>query len=274
MSCSRTPNVISVVALTDGLLPCDKQAGLTKEKFGRRQSHVKDCPSRASVLPNSTPATSGQTSTVSSPPATLQSCLGSRLQARMDLDGSPEFTLTWKTQVISSRLQICALLGRAHPISDSVTTSWPTPSARDHFPPHTPEYIQEKKDLGHGMSNLNDRVGLLIGWPTPNVPNGGRKPKGGMSLTGRTPDGKKRQVDILHVVRTLTLGWPSPTAVTDSGGAALCKWGGTRSRERLREAVGNTTLNGALNPDFPLWLMGFPTEWINYAPSAMQWSSR
>ena len=30
-------------------------------------------------------------------------------------------------------------------------------------------------------------------WPTPNVPNGGRAPKGGMTKTGMTPDGKKRQ---------------------------------------------------------------------------------
>jgi hypothetical protein len=33
---------------------------------------------------------------------------------------------------------------------------WPTPTHRDHFPPHTPEYIAQKKALGHGMSNLSD----------------------------------------------------------------------------------------------------------------------
>jgi hypothetical protein len=36
---------------------------------------------------------------------------------------------------------------------------FPTPQARDHFPAHTPEYIAKKKAEGHGMSNLNDRVG-------------------------------------------------------------------------------------------------------------------
>ena len=36
---------------------------------------------------------------------------------------------------------------------------WPTPTARDHFPPHKPEYIAAKKAEGHGMSNLNDAVG-------------------------------------------------------------------------------------------------------------------
>jgi hypothetical protein len=37
---------------------------------------------------------------------------------------------------------------------------------------------------------------LAAAWPSPNVPNGGRKPKGGMSMTGQTPDGKKRQVGL------------------------------------------------------------------------------
>jgi hypothetical protein len=37
-------------------------------------------------------------------------------------------------------------------------TMWPTPQARDHFPPHRPEYIAEKKAQGYGMSNLNDVV--------------------------------------------------------------------------------------------------------------------
>lgn len=38
-------------------------------------------------------------------------------------------------------------------------------------------------------------------WPTPNVPNGGRKPKGGvMTATGMTLDGKKRQVGLENAV--------------------------------------------------------------------------
>ena len=32
----------------------------------------------------------------------------------------------------------------------------PTPQARDHFPPHSLEYIAEKRAQGHGMGNLND----------------------------------------------------------------------------------------------------------------------
>lgn len=50
-------------------------------------------------------------------------------------------------------------------------------------------------------------------WPTPCVPNGGRSPKAGMSVTGVTPEGTKRQVDLQEVCRQVTSAlWPTPTA--------------------------------------------------------------
>lgn len=57
--------------------------------------------------------------------------------------------------------------------------------------------------------------------------------------------------------------WPTPTTVTPAGGLALCKWGGSRSRAKLRKLVTPEELNGPLNPDLPSWLMGFPTGWSN-----------
>lgn len=47
-----------------------------------------------------------------------------------------------------------------------IVCGWPTPQARDHFPPHKPEYIAKKKAQGHGMQNLSDSV-MLAGWATP-----------------------------------------------------------------------------------------------------------
>lgn len=41
--------------------------------------------------------------------------------------------------------------------------AYPTPTARDHFPAHRPEYIAAKKALGHGMSNLNDLIQQVTG---------------------------------------------------------------------------------------------------------------
>jgi len=62
--------------------------------------------------------------------------------------------------------------------------------------------------------------------------------------------------------------WPTPTAVTDTGGAALCKWGGAGARAKLRRMVSPEELNGALNPTWVEWLMGFPLGWTDCGASA------
>jgi hypothetical protein len=63
--------------------------------------------------------------------------------------------------------------------------------------------------------------------------------------------------------------WPTPTAMTNTGGAALCKWGGSRARQKLRTMVTTKELNGPLNPEFPSWLMGWPIGWTSLTPLAM-----
>jgi hypothetical protein len=49
--------------------------------------------------------------------------------------------------------------GKERPTLTGAVKMWPTPQARDHFPAHNAEYVQKKKAEGHGMSNLNDKVG-------------------------------------------------------------------------------------------------------------------
>jgi hypothetical protein len=54
--------------------------------------------------------------------------------------------------------------------------------------------------------------------------------------------------------------WPTPTAMTNTGGQAMCKWGGAGAREQLRKMVTPEELNGSLNPQWVEWLMGFPID--------------
>jgi len=97
-------------------------------------------------------------------------------------------------------------------------------------------------------------------WPTPTVPNGGRSVAHVTDwVSERTAyhNGKKVQVDLNAAVKM----WPTPTAMTNTGGAAMCKWGGAGARKRLKEIVSPTEMNGALNPAWVSWLMGFPPDW-------------
>lgn len=103
-------------------------------------------------------------------------------------------------------------------------------------------------------------------WPTPNVPNGGRVIPQNALWSGKAaykPDGKKVQVGLESAVRR----WPTPTAVTNTGGLAMCKWGGAGSRAKLRAIVSPEEMNGALNPAWVEWLMGFPIGWTDLQPS-------
>lgn len=112
-------------------------------------------------------------------------------------------------------------------------------------------------------------------WPTPNVPNGGRSPKGGMTRTGMTPDGKKRQVGLENAVKM----WPTPHANCSTGAGekgdgglnlqTAVKYATPQSRdyrtgeshrweskERTRNL--NDQIGGQLNADWVELLMGFP----------------
>ena len=72
--------------------------------------------------------------------------------------------------------------------------------------------------------------------------------------------------------------WPTPTAMTATGGAALCKWGGSGARAKLRKMVSSKELNGPLNPEWVSWLMGWPLGWSSLQPLAtvkyQQWQQQ
>ncbi len=238
LTCARAistaiPNATFSQASADGPTPSDSPDGRTIDLFGQAVAPASLSRSQASAKGRRTNATFGPSGFGSLKSEALQSSLENRLRARMDLNGSPEFTLKWKRRLMRSGLRICVLLARARPIAENGITSWPTPTASG-FEARDPAKLLARRARLKAEKRNGNGFGLTLG----------------------------QQVCLL-------LAWPTPTAVTDTGGTALCKWGGTRSRERLREAVGDTVLNGALNPEFPLWLMGYPSEWNDAAPLAM-----
>jgi DNA (cytosine-5)-methyltransferase 1 len=103
---------------------------------------------------------------------------------------------------------------------------------------------------GHDAMGKDASKSLLVSakaWPTP-----------------RANDGQKRGAianDPRNGLPAAAMYWPTPTRVTDSGGAAMCKWDGAGSRAKLSQMVTPEELNGALNPTWVEWLMGYPQGW-------------
>lgn len=191
---------------------------------------------------------SGPCGFVSSRSAALASCLASRLQAATAFSGSTLFTLTWKERVTPSGRSISALRASVRRTSGNGCGSWPTPLAQ--HANGTPEAFLARKRravargtrIGVSLTDLQMVAQLAAVrpgyWPTPTCPNGGRMPKGGqMSPTGKTPDGRKRQVDLAWIAKLAS--WPTPQTSDASGGGqpkrAMGGTGATRHGSNLND---------------------------------------
>lgn len=88
--------------------------------------------------------------------ASLQSSLESRLRARLDVNGSPEYGLIWKHWDMQSGPPICAMRASARCTSDRGFIGWHTPSARDWK--DSPGMSIKAKNLDGSLRNRIDRL--------------------------------------------------------------------------------------------------------------------
>lgn len=172
---SKPPTSKDSTAVTSS---AESRAGTTPSNSPDGQRIITDSPSgpdlvlaNPSVSPvlakaRPTNAISGQSSTASSESVALTSFLASRLRARMDVNGSPEYTLTWKIWDIPSGLSIPALRASRRRTSDNAFTGWRSPDSNDRGGAYTdPAKVVQRIVNGHQV-NLEDQA-VLTGWTTP-----------------------------------------------------------------------------------------------------------
>lgn len=152
-------SVISSPASADGVTRCVSRDGLTPDLFGQAPVHVSRSARPVNGRARKTAGTSGLRSAISSASASLQSCLESRLQARTDVNGSPEYTLTWKRWATRSGVPIFALRASRRRTSAKGFIGWPTPMAG------TP--AQKGYNEAGNTDSGRKTTKILKGWATP-----------------------------------------------------------------------------------------------------------
>lgn len=172
----------------------------------------------------------GPSGFTSSNSADLSQCLANRLKQQLSTTGSTLFTLTWKERTTPSGRRVCLLRPSAPRTNDSGYGGWPTPQAFDASDCKSGN-LGERKKRG-GCSNLREHA-KLAPWPTPT-----------------TRDHKD--------------GSECPDVPTNSllGGAAWLSHGAN-----LNGSPAPMEKPVQLNPAFSRWLMGFPAEWDDCAPT-------
>jgi hypothetical protein len=147
----------------DGLAPFVLQDGMTADEYGPALAPANPSVALARDAGLTTTDTCGPSSPDSSGSADLQRCLESRLRHRLDVNGSPEYALTWKSWDMRSGPPICALRASRRRISDSGCIGWPTPVVNDTT---GSQYAYASGDHNRPCLKLPGAA-MLAGWATP-----------------------------------------------------------------------------------------------------------
>lgn len=235
------------------------QGGLQTDLFGREAAHAN--PFRWSGLKAAmkTKGTFGRSSPDLFVSANLQQSLESKLRQTLDVNGSPEYALTWKRWAMKSGPPICALRASAHQQSGKGFTGWPTAASRDWK--DTPGMSETGTNPdGSERERLDQlpRVAHLVGNPAKcakstfatcmeNTPQTAHAPG---SIGGPSENSGPTSQPLTNTCEQLEMFGSTPL-----DGCAVT--------EKRDEFQGVDISGLILNPKFSAWLMGYPKEWTD-----------
>lgn len=145
--------------LAAGPTPFDLQACPTTLQSGPAHAPVNHSVRQENEKDSPTPDISGPSGCATSRSQILQSSLESRLRARMDINGSILFTLTWKPKTTPSGRRLYLLRAQARRTAGIASFTWPTPRVR------MTGHVMESR-TNDRYRNLETAVSRMI-WPTP-----------------------------------------------------------------------------------------------------------
>lgn len=266
LSLLDTHSVISSPVSGAGPTPYALPDGLIVSPSGPDHVHVNLSALQALEKEITTRDPFGGHSAGSSRTVALQRSLESRLRARLDVHGSPEYALTWKHWAMQSGPQICALRASRRLTRGKGCFGWPTVT----------NSMVTEQDLAQaitaGRSSQREayaesKIFPLAGWVSPMAQDGTRG--------GLPPRPQDTGVPLSQLAALA--GWATPTVQDAENNAGPSQWERNSWPLNVQASGTTTTLSpvpmekrGALNPDFCRWLMGYPDVWASSGATAMR----